>query len=105
LSPRRGINGEPQSIGRSMAEKIVKRALRTISPDPQGLSTHSLRKSWAVRLYEASDHDLLIVRDGLDHHSVEVTQVYLPTTRSRVDELILKTDWTHHKPHMPKNTA
>jgi integrase len=105
LSPRRGINGEPQSIGRSMAEKIIKRALRTISPDPQGLSTDSLRKSWAVRLYEASGHDLLIVRDGLGHHSVEVTQVYLPTARSRVDELILKTDWTHRKPRAPRSAA
>jgi integrase len=95
-------NGDIISIGRSSAEKIIKRALRRISPDPQGLSTHSLRKSWAVRLYEASGHDLLIVRDGLGHHSVAVTQVYLPTARSRVDELILKSDWTHRKPRAPR---
>ena len=45
-----------------MAEKIIKRALRSITSDNQGLSTHSLRKSWALRLYEASGHDLLVVR-------------------------------------------
>jgi integrase/recombinase XerC len=101
-SSHRDLNGNIISIGRSSAEKIIKRALRRISPDPQGLSTHSLRKSWAVRLYEASGHDLLIVRDGLGHRSVAVTQVYLPTARSRVDELILKSDWTHRKPRAPK---
>jgi integrase len=101
-SSHRYLNGNTVAIGRSSAEKIIKRALRKISPDPQGLSTHSLRKSWAVRLYEASGHDLLIVRDGLGHRSVAVTQVYLPTARSRVDELILKSDWTHRRPRTPK---
>jgi integrase len=101
-SSHRDSNGNTIAIGRSSAEKIIKRALRRISPDPQGLSTHSLRKSWAVRLYEASGHNLLIVRDGLGHRSVAVTQVYLPTARCRVDELILKSDWTHRKPRTPK---
>lgn len=45
-----------------MAEKIIKRAFREISDDTHGLSSHSLRKSWAMRLYKASGHDLLIVR-------------------------------------------
>ena len=62
-----------------MAEKIIKRALIAVCDDPQGLSTHSLRKSWGLRLYRASGHDLLVVRDGLGHGSVAVTQVYLPT--------------------------
>ncbi len=44
----------------------------------------------------------MIVRDGLGHHSVAITQVYLPTARSRVDALILKSDWTHRKPRAPK---
>ena len=47
-----------------------------------------------MRLYEATGHDLLIVRDGLGHQSVAVTQIYLPTARARVESLILKTDWT-----------
>jgi integrase len=87
-------DGGPKPITRSMAEKIIKSAFRVISDDTQGLSSHSLRKSWAMRLYEASGHDLLIVRDGLGHRSVAVTQVYLPTARAHVESLILKTDWT-----------
>lgn len=47
-----------------------------------------------MRLYEASGHDLFIVRDSLGHRSVAVTQVYLPTARARVESLILQTDWT-----------
>ena len=97
-SPRLDSDGTRKSIGRSMAEKIIKRALRSVSKDPQGLSTHSLRKSWALRLYEASGRDLLVVRDGLGHASVAITQVYLPTSRSRVEDLILKSDWTHRRP-------
>jgi integrase len=98
-------DGGPKPITRSMAEKIIKRAFRVISDDTQGLSSHRLRKSWAMRLYEASGHDLLIVRDGLGHRSVAVTQVYLPTARARVESLILKTDWTRRQARHSGSTA
>lgn len=78
LSSRHGPS-DVKAICRSMAEKIIKRALIAVCDDPQGLSTHSLRKSWGLWLYRASGHDLLVVRDGLGHGSVAVTQVYLPT--------------------------
>jgi integrase len=100
-----GANGGPKPITRSMAEKIIKRAFRVISDDTQGLSSHSLGKSWALRLYEASGHDLIIVRDGLGHGSVAETQVYLPTARARVESLILKTDWTRRSPRRSDTAA
>jgi integrase len=99
------FDGGPKPITRSMAQKIIKRAFRVISDDTQGLSSHSLRKSWAMRLYEASGHDLLIVRDGLGHRSVAVTQLYLPTARARVESLILKTDWTRRGSHRSESAA
>jgi hypothetical protein len=49
-------------------------------------------------LYEGSGHDLLVVRDGLGHRSVAVTQRYLPVRRAAVDALILKSDWTRRSP-------
>ena len=52
-----------------MAEKIIKGAFRVLSDNTQGLSSHSLSKIWAMRRYEASSHDLLIVRDGLGHRT------------------------------------
>ncbi len=51
LSPRKGPDGAPQGICRSMAEKIIRKELQGLGTDPQGLSTHSLRKTFAVRLY------------------------------------------------------
>ena len=63
----------------------------------EALKLHSLRKSWAVRLYEASGHDLLVVRDGLGHSSVAVTQLYLPTDRARIEEMIVRSDWTRSR--------
>lgn len=94
LSRCHGPAGAPKTITRSMAEKIIKTQLRLISDDPQALSTHSLRKTFAVRLYEASGHDLLLVRDGLGHSSVAVTQVYLPIAHSKLEAMVLRGDWT-----------
>ncbi|MDO8541827.1 MAG: tyrosine-type recombinase/integrase [Opitutaceae bacterium] len=103
LSPRRELGGASKQICRSMAEKIIKRALIAVCGDPQGLSTHSLRKSWASRLYKSSGHDLLVVRDGLGHRSVAVTQVYLPTNRARLEDLVLQSDWTRSRKHAGRN--
>jgi integrase len=105
LSPRKDPDGAPQPICRSMAEKIIRKALRGLGTDPQGLSTHSLRKSWAGRLYEASNHDILVVRDGLGHSSVSVIQVYLPTSGTRVEEFIRRSDWTRSRKGVAAKTA
>jgi len=109
LSRQHGANWAAKPLSRSSAEKIIKRQLGGICADPQGLSTHSLRKSWASRLYEKSGHDILIVRDGLGHRSVAVTQRYLPVRRAEVDAFILQSDWTRRSPsaqpgasHRPK---
>jgi hypothetical protein len=67
-------------------------AFRVIRDDTEDLSSHSLSKGWAMRLYEASGHDLLIVPDGLGHRSAAVTQIHVPTARARVEPLILQTD-------------
>ncbi len=105
LSPRRRPDGARKPICLSMAEKIIKDALVAVCGDPQGLSTHSLRKSWSVRLYEASGHDLLVVRDGLGHRSVAVTQAYLPTDQAKMEDLILQGDWTRAKKAMSPKIA
>lgn len=38
-----------------------------------------------------------VVRDGLGHSSVAVTQLYLPTDRARIEEMIARSDWTRSK--------
>jgi integrase len=84
-----------KSLGRSAAEKMIKSHLLAIAEgEVQTLSSHSLRKTWARRLYELSGHDILLVRDGLGHSSVDITQRYLTTKRERLDEMVLRSDWT-----------
>lgn len=94
-SRQRGANGEVRALGRSAAEKFIKMILlRVAERDLQGLSTHSLRKAWANRLYTSSGHSLLAVRDGLCHSSVEVSQAYISVDRAHVDACIIEGDWT-----------
>jgi integrase len=95
LSREHDASGQPKPLGRSAAEKFIGRILRQIAKaNPQQLSSHSLRKSWARRLYEKSGHDLMLVRDGLGHSSVSVTQAYLSVDRDCLEEFIVAGDWT-----------
>ena len=66
--------------------------------DPQGISTQTLRMSWASRRYEVSDHDLIVVRDGLGLSSVAATQRYLPVAREKVESFMRQIDWTQRNP-------
>ncbi len=94
VSRNHAADGSAKSLGRSAAEGIIKESLVAIGEDVVGLSTHSLRKTWAVRLYEESEHDILCVRDGLGHSSVAVTELYLPVRSATVEKLIVAADWT-----------
>jgi len=110
LSREHDASGQPKALSRSGAEKFIRQILRRVAKsDPQQLSTHSLRKSWARRLYEKSGHDLMLVRDGLGHSSVSVTQAYLAVDRDRLEKLIVAGDWTKSprkvKPATPHLTA
>lgn len=95
LSRVHAAGGNPKALGRSRAEKLIRKILRSIGRgDLETLSSHSLRKTWATRLYEASGHDVVLVKSGLGHSSLSVTQAYLACDRRRLDELILRNDWT-----------
>ena len=52
------------------------------------LGTHSLRKSFAAKAYEASGHDLLAVQRLLGHSKSTITERYLYTSRDKLDELV-----------------
>ena len=49
------------------------------------VGTHSFRKFFATRIYEASGHDTELVREILQHGSLSTTQRYLRVTSERVD--------------------
>lgn len=99
LSREHNTDGTPKALSRSGAEKLIRTMLRQVGQgDLETLSTHSLRKTWARKLYDLSCHDLILVKEGLGHSSVSVTQAYLACDRQRLDALILKGDRSRRRP-------
>lgn len=50
------------------------------------ISAHSMRKTYAYRIYEENDHDLLAIKEMLGHSSIEETKVYLGLDRDMYDK-------------------
>ena len=71
----RNSKGTTKPIGRRMADVVFKRAF-VLANLTGNLSTHTLRKTFAQRLYDATG-DIYIVQEMLGHKSVATTQKYL----------------------------
>ena len=63
------------SLNRQPAHEILKKAFEIAGLNGK-LATHSMRKSYAQRLY-VQTRDIYIVKEMLGHQSVETTQAYL----------------------------
>lgn len=63
------------AIGRTQAHRILKEAFEKAGINGK-LATHTLRKTYAQNLYDASD-DIYLVKEALGHKSVVTTQAYL----------------------------
>lgn len=49
------------------------------------ISAHSMRKTYAYRIYEKNEHDLLAIKEMLGHSSTEETKAYLGLDREVFD--------------------
>ena len=84
LFPSRNKGGGVKSINRQQAHRIVKAACEKVALNGK-LATHSLRKSYAQRLY-AQLSDIFCVMEMLGHKDVKTTQAYLGVDYSKVCE-------------------
>ncbi|MCH7987888.1 MAG: tyrosine-type recombinase/integrase [Planctomycetes bacterium] len=59
---------------------------------PKRYSIHSLRHTYATRLYKASGYNLRLVQKQLGHSSVSTTQVYADVQSEDIDEALANLD-------------
>jgi site-specific recombinase XerD len=59
---------------------------------PDRYSIHSLRHTYAVRIYKASGYNLRLVQKQLGHSSVATTQVYADVLDAEVDQALENLD-------------
>lgn len=91
---RHATRGDPRAVfigqtGRRLTvrhiQNIVKQFLKQVG-DEHGLSTHSLRHTFATHLLD-SGADLLAVKELLGHASLSTTQIYTHTSKERLKKV------------------
>ena len=86
LFPSRNGQGNPKRMSRRTAHDVLKKAF--VSAGLNGhLATHSLRKSFAQRLYDRTG-DIFAVQEMLGHKDVVTTQKYLGVNYANVREAV-----------------
>ena len=79
---RSRTNGN-QAISRWQAWKILKKAYRAAGLSGK-LATHTMRKSFAARMYSKLDWNLLDLADAMGHKSVNSTRSYLNSNQDKI---------------------
>ena len=85
-SQKRTRGGQPKAINRSLAHKALQDAFEIAGLNGK-LATHSMRKSFAQRLYNQT-HDMYAVQEMLGHKNITTTQEYVGVDYSNVREAL-----------------
>lgn len=75
-------------ISRTTAHRIIKRAVESARIEGR-VSTHSMRKTFAKRVYHALGKDLVNTQRAMGHASVSSTISYLNFDQDAIDKAIL----------------
>lgn len=78
-----------EGMDRSQVFRNLVAACVACGIDAVRISTHSMRKTFARRVYQASGHDLIRTQRALGHASPITTARYLETDSADLDRLIL----------------
>jgi len=73
--------GDNKAISRTQAHRVLKEAFMKAGLNGK-VATHTLRKTYAQRLYDATG-DIYLVKEALGHKSVDTTQQYLGISYSK----------------------
>ena len=95
VSRKHDERGRPRPITRHRAHQLVRHAFTRAGIEDDGcLGTHTLRKTFCMKVFHLSGHNLIVTRNALGHRSVATTEKYLECTREEVDAVILRGDWS-----------
>lgn len=83
---RKTANGSYKAISRQQAHGIIKRQFAAIG-EYGNVSTHSLRKTFAAQIYQATGR-IELVQMALGHESIVSTMSYLSFETSAIDRAI-----------------
>jgi integrase len=77
-----------QGMNRSQAFRILRAAAERAGVSVNRVSTHSLRKTFARRVFEGSKNDLLKTQRIMGHSSPVITARYLESDDQELDQLV-----------------
>jgi integrase len=74
ISREGDTEGNLRPLTRESARRIIHAALAAAGVENDGrLGTHTLRKTWARKVYRTSGNDIMILKAALNHSDVSVT--------------------------------
>jgi integrase/recombinase XerC len=79
------VNGKGGRLHRRSVQRMVSRLFEAAGAD-EGLSTHSIRHSFATHLLDAGA-DLMAVKELLGHASLSTTQIYTHISKERLKQV------------------
>jgi integrase len=83
-----GDNGTLRAISRVQAWRLLQEAYQS-NELPGKLGTHAMRKTFANRMYEHLNHDLVKTQRALGHANINSTVQYLSFREEEIDAAIL----------------
>lgn len=76
-------------ISRFVAHRIIRKACKEAGIEGR-ISTHSMRKNFAMRIYEKTNKDVVATQRALGHASLASTTKYLNVGQDIIDKAILE---------------